>query len=151
MIKFDHSKKNEVYVHYTYWDSKFDEWRPNDHDNIASLHTHTFIDGGVLKVGQRVEVLDQRMQWLEAFVIEEKDNEVSCVRTMKQVVIRINTILVSVHVEMMMMMMMLVEAKMMNIDFALFSCITRDCRYVSSTHPQLTFINHHRPIGEGPL
>ena len=74
-MKFDHSK-NEVYVHYTYWDSKFDEWRPNDYDHIASLHTHTFIDGGVLEVGQRVEVLDHRMQWLEAFVIEENDNEV---------------------------------------------------------------------------
>ncbi len=67
--------------------------------------------------------------------------------------------IVGVHVEMvtmmmmmMMMMMMLVEAKMMNIDFVLISCITSDYRYVSSTHPQSTIdIYHHRPIGEGPL
>ena len=75
VMKFDHVLNN-VYVHYTYWDSKFDEWIPNDRDHIASLHTHTYIDGGMLKVGQRIEVLDQRMQWLEAFVIEENDHEV---------------------------------------------------------------------------
>lgn len=68
------SPENEnVFVAYLYWDSRFDEWVNNVEERLAPLHTHTYTDGGVLKVGQRIEVLDDTQKWLEAFVIEERE------------------------------------------------------------------------------
>ncbi len=65
-----------MFVHYTYWDFKFDEWVDNISTRIVAVHTHTYVDGGALKLGQRIEALDDRNKWLEAFVIEETDTQV---------------------------------------------------------------------------
>lgn len=69
-----------MYVSYLYWDSKFDEWVSNISGRIAPLHTHTYngsdSSGCGLKVGQRVEVRDERGVWMEAFVIASKEEEV---------------------------------------------------------------------------
>lgn len=76
MIKIDRSNQR-VFVHYIYWDYKFDEWVDNISQRIVPVHTHTYCDGGILKVGQRIEALDDRSKWLEAFVIEEIEKQVS--------------------------------------------------------------------------
>lgn len=39
------------------------------------MHTHTYTENGHLKKGQRIEVLDERQEWLEAFVVEDEDND----------------------------------------------------------------------------
>ncbi len=65
-----------MFVSYLYWDRKFDEWISDITNRIAPLNAHTYYSGGKLKVGQRIEVLDERGEWLEAFVIEEKEKEV---------------------------------------------------------------------------
>lgn len=62
---------------YVYWDYKFDEWIDAIADRFAPLHSHTYCENGRLQTGQRVEVLDENQQWLEAFVVDEdeqKDN-----------------------------------------------------------------------------
>ncbi len=48
----------------------------NISERIVPVHTHTYYDGGNLKVGQRIEALDDRNKWLEAFVIEEIEKQV---------------------------------------------------------------------------
>jgi len=65
-------KTGSVFVTYVYWDSQFDEWIS---DRFAPLHTHTYIENGQLKKGQRIEVLDERKEWLEAFVVEDEDGK----------------------------------------------------------------------------
>lgn len=69
--------QERIYVSYLHWDSKFDEWIANIAERIAPLHTHTYYRGGKLKVGQRIEVLDERDSWLESFVEDEEDDKVS--------------------------------------------------------------------------
>jgi hypothetical protein len=69
-------EKQAVYVTYLYWDDRFDEWVSDVNTRIAPLHTHTYIAGGVLKVGQRVEALDESQKWLECFVIEVEQDRV---------------------------------------------------------------------------
>ena len=61
---------------YLYWDEKFDEWIDNVERRLAPIHTHTYKKGGELKIGQRVEVLDETNTWLEAFVIESEADKV---------------------------------------------------------------------------
>ncbi len=39
-------------------------------NRIASLHEHTYFEGGPLKVGQRIEALDETNKWKEASVLE---------------------------------------------------------------------------------
>lgn len=75
IIKIDRANQR-VFVHYTYWDFKFDEWVDNISNRIVPVHTHTYVDGGELKEGQRIEVLDDRSKWLEAFIIDENDTQV---------------------------------------------------------------------------
>ena len=58
-----------------YWDSQFDEWISSISDRFAPLHTHTYVENGQLKKGQRIEVLDERKEWLEAFVVEDEDGK----------------------------------------------------------------------------
>eukprot|EP01039_Chlorochromonas_danica_P005045 gene5045-5539_t len=65
-----------VFVSYLYWESRFDEWISNIPERLAPLHAHTYYPGGELKVGQRVEVLDEQNKWLEAFVIEANATQV---------------------------------------------------------------------------
>jgi hypothetical protein len=75
IIKVD--KQNaRVYVKYVYWDSDYDEWVDGISHRLAPKHFHTYIEGGVLKEGQRVEAQDERGEWLQAFVIEEQPEKV---------------------------------------------------------------------------
>ena len=66
-----------VYVSYIYWDNKFDEWISNIRERFVPLHHHTYTDGGILKYGQRIEALDERERWVEAFVCDESNNQVN--------------------------------------------------------------------------
>lgn len=60
---------------YVYWDYHFDEWIDAITDRFAPLHTHTYCENGRLQKGQRIEVLDENQQWLEAFVVDEDPEE----------------------------------------------------------------------------
>ena len=75
MVKKDIYKAS-VYITYIYWDHKFDEWISDIGTRFAPLHAHTYTEGGVLKCQQRIEALDERNVWLEAFVCEETPNKV---------------------------------------------------------------------------
>ena len=67
--KIDHANQ-KVYVSYVNWDSKYDEWISDIESKVAALNTHTYREGGVLKVGQRIEVLDTKKKWIQSFVID---------------------------------------------------------------------------------
>lgn len=52
-------------------------WIDNIHERTAPLHTHTYVHPGPPRLGQRLNVYDQTThKWLEAFVIEESQEEV---------------------------------------------------------------------------
>ncbi|CBN78161.1 conserved unknown protein [Ectocarpus siliculosus] len=72
-----------VYVSYTYWAPKWDEWISIDSPFLAPAGTMTYQPGGPLRVGHRVEVLDEANQflparfghkWLEADVVEAAED-----------------------------------------------------------------------------
>ncbi len=65
-----------LFIGYLYWDSKFDEWVPMSSERVAPLHTHTYFTAGALKTRQRIEVLDERNNWLELFVEGETVDQV---------------------------------------------------------------------------
>jgi hypothetical protein len=48
----------------------------NISERIAPLNTHTFVEGGVLRLRQRIDVLDEYKNWLESFVVEETTDQV---------------------------------------------------------------------------
>ena len=75
MVKIDR-ERGAVFISYLYWDRKYDEWIEDIPNRMAPLHTHTYEVGGRLKIGQRIEVLDERNAWLESFVIDETDEQV---------------------------------------------------------------------------
>lgn len=75
VIKLDREGRR-AYVTYIYWSSKYDEWITDIEGRFAALHAHTYHEGGVLKVGQRIEVKDEQNKWLESYVIEENENQV---------------------------------------------------------------------------
>lgn len=74
-MKVDHDN-DRVFVSFLYWGRAFDTWVNDVSNKCAYLHTHTYTHGGVLRVGQRLDVLDECNKWLEAFVIEERPSEV---------------------------------------------------------------------------
>ncbi|CAM9486523.1 unnamed protein product [Pylaiella littoralis] len=74
-----------VFVTYTYWAPKWDEWISIDSPCLAPAGTMTYQEGGPLHVGHRVEVLDEIDQhsfldskfpqcWLEADVMKEAED-----------------------------------------------------------------------------
>jgi hypothetical protein len=65
-----------AFVTYLYWSSRFDEWVSDIEGRFAPLRAHTYHEGGVLKVGQRIEVMDEQNKWLESYVIEENETQV---------------------------------------------------------------------------
>lgn len=68
---------HQIYITFTYWESKWDEWITNVYQRTAPLHTHTYYDGGTLKTGQRIDCFDHGLhRWLEAFVIGEDESSV---------------------------------------------------------------------------
>jgi hypothetical protein len=73
-LKIDY-EANRVYIGFLHWDSRFDEWVACK--RLAPIHSHTYVNGGELKQGQRVEVLDKKGVWCEAFVVEERPTDVN--------------------------------------------------------------------------
>lgn len=75
VMKIDRDAQR-VFVSYLYWDRRYDEWITDIPSRIAGLHEHTYTDGRVLRVGQRVEALDEKQQWREAFIVDENPSQV---------------------------------------------------------------------------
>lgn len=75
ILKLDIEHKR-IYITYLYWDDKWNEWISFSDGRIASLHTHTYHSGGVLKVGQRIECKDSLGKWIESFIIEDADDQI---------------------------------------------------------------------------
>mmetsp|Transcript_3871 Transcript_3871/g.6041 ORF Transcript_3871/g.6041 Transcript_3871/m.6041 type:complete len:631 (-) Transcript_3871:59-1951(-) len=73
IMKVD-TERGRLFVTYLFWSSKYDEWVTPD--RVAPLFTHTYNPPNPLKTGQRVECLDSRHEWLQAFVIDENETEV---------------------------------------------------------------------------
>lgn len=69
MLKID-LENRKIFVAFLYWDSRWDIWVSESENRIAPLHRHTYIEGGSLQVGQRIEALDKTNKWLPSFVIE---------------------------------------------------------------------------------
>jgi hypothetical protein len=70
VLKIDR-ENTRIYVSYLFWSDKWNEWIDDIAGRTALLHSHTYVEGGVLRAGQRIEVLDEMNNWLESFVIEE--------------------------------------------------------------------------------
>jgi len=70
---------NSAFVHYTYWESRFDEWIPFNSPRIAPHGSHIFRTGEVLSTGQKVDVFDTHpklMRWLEGKVVDDSATQV---------------------------------------------------------------------------
>jgi len=65
-----------VHITYMYWGDAWNEWVRLDSGRLAPYGTQTYQPGGVLRLGQRIEVLDTRRKWLEAEVIGEQAGSV---------------------------------------------------------------------------
>lgn len=68
--------RGRVYISYVYWESSYDEWIDDISRRLVLKHTHTYDEGRVLKTGQRVEAMDERQEWLEAFIVDENEAQV---------------------------------------------------------------------------
>lgn len=75
-VKEVDEERKRVLVSYLHWSNKWDEWVHWNEDRLAPIHTHTYHMGGSLKLGQRLEVQDERGDRLEAFVIDERTDKV---------------------------------------------------------------------------
>ena len=75
ILKIDHENRR-LYVTYLFWSHHWDTWVEDINARCAYLHTYTYAPGGVLRLGQRLDVLDEMNKWLEAFIIEEAPSEV---------------------------------------------------------------------------
>ena len=60
-----------VHITYTYWGDAWNEWLELSSGRLAPYGSRTYQPGGVLRRGQRIEVLDTVRKWLEAEVIDE--------------------------------------------------------------------------------
>jgi OTU domain-containing protein 5 len=76
VVKEVDGDSQRVLVSYLHWSSKWDEYIHLDSERLAPIHTHTYYVGGVLKLGQRLEVQDERQNRLEAYVMDETVREV---------------------------------------------------------------------------
>ena len=75
VIKIDVNER-KLFISYLYWNNSHDEWITNLESRIAPVHTFTYFEGGELKIGQRVEALDEKNKWLHAIVIDSSKDEV---------------------------------------------------------------------------
>lgn len=69
-------QRHAIFVSYLYWDNKHDEWITDIEEKTAPLNKHTYIAGGILKVGQRVEALDEKNKWLHSTLIDASEKQV---------------------------------------------------------------------------
>lgn len=67
--------RGRVFISYVYWESNYDEWVDDISRRLVPKHTHTYYEGGVLKIGQRVEAMDERGEWLEAYIVDENESQ----------------------------------------------------------------------------
>lgn len=68
-----------AFVHYTYWDSHYDEWVPLDSSRIAEHQTKIFVSGGKLEKGHKVDVWDSHpkvLRWLEGTIVDTSETQV---------------------------------------------------------------------------
>ena len=89
-----------IYIHYTYWMAKWDEWIDRDSERLAPAGSRvckspsivppssdeccclnrydclTDMENGVLREGHRIEALDTYNKWLEASVLKTNATEV---------------------------------------------------------------------------
>jgi hypothetical protein len=75
VLKID-AESRRMYVSFLFWSHHWDLWVGDISARCAYLHTHTYSPGGVLRAGQRLDVLDEVNKWLEAFVADESPTEV---------------------------------------------------------------------------
>jgi OTU-like cysteine protease len=68
-LKID-TRNKRIFVTFIYWDNTWDAWISESDNVIAPLHSYTYVEGGKLQVGQRIEALDKTNKWLHAFVID---------------------------------------------------------------------------------
>eukprot|EP00617_Octactis_speculum_P022528 CAMPEP_0185756560 /NCGR_PEP_ID=MMETSP1174-20130828/14983_1 /TAXON_ID=35687 /ORGANISM="Dictyocha speculum, Strain CCMP1381" /LENGTH=526 /DNA_ID=CAMNT_0028435567 /DNA_START=44 /DNA_END=1624 /DNA_ORIENTATION=+ len=76
ILEVDNTNRR-ILVSYTYWADKWNEWFDFHSTRIAPFASETYqIPGGVLKHGQRIEVLDTTNKWIEAEVIDTSLDQV---------------------------------------------------------------------------
>lgn len=77
ILKID-TEQRRIYITYLYWADSWNVWLNwgDISTRVAPLNTHTYYKGGPIKLGQRVEVLDTSNKWLEAFVVDEMNDQV---------------------------------------------------------------------------
>ena len=55
-------------------------WITLTEGRIAKLHEHTYYEGGILKIGQRVECKDESGIWNDAYILELTNTNVSRIK-----------------------------------------------------------------------
>jgi hypothetical protein len=69
----------QIRVHYLFWDHQWDEWVPRNSPRLAPHGRQTYLVGGLLRVGQRIDVLDlhpAHTKWIESTVVAEDSERV---------------------------------------------------------------------------
>ena len=77
VVKVD-SERRRIKVAYVGWSARWDEWLQWDDDRVSPHHSQTYIAGERPRPGQRIEAKDDRGQWLEAEVLEVRDDAAFC-------------------------------------------------------------------------
>lgn len=77
VIKVDAAGRR-IKIAYVGWSAKWDEWLPWDDARVTTHHAETNVPSARPKMGQRVEAKDDRGQWLEAEVLETRDDAAFC-------------------------------------------------------------------------
>ena len=77
VVKVD-SERRRIKVAYVGWSARWDEWLSWDDDRVSPHHSQTYIAGARPRPGQRIEAKDDRGQWLEAEVLEVRDDAAFC-------------------------------------------------------------------------
>jgi len=72
VISVDNTQSS-VQITYLFWADKWNEWIRTDSGRLAAPNSQVYVPGGPLRRGMRVEVLDERLQWLEAEVVDFRD------------------------------------------------------------------------------
>ena len=73
IVKVD-PQQRRIKVAYVGWSARWDEWLQWDDERISPHHSQTYIAGARPRPGQRIEAKDDRGQWLEAEVLEVRDD-----------------------------------------------------------------------------
>ena len=77
IVKVDPASRR-IKVAYVGWSARWDEWLSWDDERVSPHHSQTYIAGARPRPGQRIEAKDDRGQWLEAEVLEVRDDAAFC-------------------------------------------------------------------------